>query len=239
MVKSEEYFPKQRAQAITAFKALDAVYLDLNEKCIREKIASYHKDAAELLDTKSSELETSLPIFDDHHITTMHGDNTQAATGMFKSSSGRFDYHALYKQALQELARSSKQGLKDLKVANTRRIKKSVDPVLREIKALLKRNPSLTQCALGMWEGSCVTWFTDFVREETNHRLKKEWGGDKTKTQHGPKVVEMFFRTDLRRYLQMNRDKDGAKNQKRNVVVVVSLLVAVMGYFWLTSKKRS
>ena len=244
LCKTEDYYKTQRKNAINAFtNTLDSTYLEMNDKCIQKFVQTFQFGAEDFFDKKSNALEESFPIFDKTRIASVHQDNKQATLERFESSAGRFKHRAQYKQAVLFLEAATKQGLKTLQATNTRRIKKSVDPVLRDIQELLERNPALTKCELGPFDmgTSCVKWFRKFVEKETRHRLAKEWAGDKTKLQHCNRVVNMFFQTDLKKWLKKHIQKDIENSKTRNFYAAVGfvLLGGLFSYIYLNNNSNA
>jgi GTPase Era involved in 16S rRNA processing len=239
---TEKEYRAQRTTAINYFtNALDSVYADKNDKCIQKYIGQHQRTAATLFETKSKSLENSFPIFDQTQIANVHQDNKQAMLARFKSSAGRFQYHAQYRQARATLVTTSQQGLKELQETNARQIKKSVDPVLKDIKALLKRQPTLTKCELGPFDigkGSCVAWFRGFVEKETKHRLRKEWAGDAIKMKNAKQVVELFLTKDLRKFVKKCQKQDGKNESTRKMYFAIGVVVVAVLFGYVYTNKQ-
>ena len=118
-----------------------------------------------------------------------------------------------------------------------------MDPVLKDIKALLKRQPTLTKCELGPFDigkGSCVAWFRGFVEKETKHRLRKEWAGDAIKMKNSKQVVELFLAKDLKKFIKKCIKQDQQNNSTRKMYFAFGVVVVavVFGYVYTNKQQQ-
>lgn len=123
----------------------------------------------------------------------------------------------------------AKSELKDLIRRNTDEIKKSVSPILRDIKSRgwLKQN----NCPHGFSGGSCAGWFKELVTDDVTKSLKREWNNDPVKMKHVTKVISRFLNRDLAKPFQKNKDLDAANAKLKMGLGVAAIAICVGLYF--------
>ena len=183
IVKTEKYYSDERSSALALIRETDKKYINENENCIKRVVKSYENTANRHFREKSRELENTFPQFEDDDIPKVNKANTETMLSLFNKQAGRFSYHNAFKKTMAGLKTMAKSELKDLIRRNTDEIKKSVSPILRDIKSRgwLKQN----NCPHGFSGGSCAGWFKELVTDDVTRSLKREWNNDPVKMVRG------------------------------------------------------
>ena len=200
IVKTEkQYYSKERSSALALIRETDKKYINENENCIKRVVKSYENTANRHFREKSRELENTFPQFEDDDIPKVNKANTETMLSLFNKQAVRFSYHNAFKKTMAGLKTMAKSELKDLIRRNTDEIKKSVSPILRDIKSRgwLKQN----NCPHGFSGGSCAGWFKELVTDDVTRSLKREWNNDPVKMVRGyflffnlfPLLFTVFF----------------------------------------------